>query len=50
MEEYLILQVQLPEPQPLKFYKSCDEFKQRVKNVPLNKLWNINIQEQLVIV
>ena len=36
MEQCLILQAQLPEPQPLKFYKSCDEFKQRVKNVALN--------------
>ena len=30
-------------------YKSFNEFKLRIKRVALNKLWEINIQEQLVI-
>ena len=29
-------------------YISFEEFKQRIKNLALNKLWNIAIQEELV--
>ena len=48
-EEYSFLQAQLPQPQPSSVYKSFDEFKQRINSLALNKLWGINIQEQLVI-
>ena len=48
-EEYSFLQAQLPQPQPSNVYKSFDEFKLRIKCLALNKLWEINIQEQLVI-
>ena len=48
-EEYSFLQAQLPQPQPSNVYKSFDEFKLRIKSLALNKLWEINIQEQLVI-
>ena len=48
-EEYSFLQAQLPQPQPSNAYKSFDEFKLRIKILALNKLWEINIQEQLVI-
>ena len=47
--EYSFLQAQLPQPQPSIVFKSFAEFKLRIKNLPLNKLWEINIQEQLVI-
>ena len=29
-------------------YISIEEFKQRIKNLALNKLWNITIQKELV--
>ena len=48
-EEYSFLQGQLPQPQPSNVYKSFDQFKFRTKSLALNKLWEINIQEQLVI-
>ena len=48
-EKYSFLQAQLPQPQPSNVYKSFDEFKLRIKSLALNKLWEINIQEQLVI-
>ena len=48
-EEYSFLQAQLSQPQPSNVYKSFDEFKLRIKSLALNKLWEINIQEQLVI-
>ena len=37
--------LQLP---PLSAYISFEEFKQHVKNLALNNLWNIAIQEDLV--
>ena len=37
--------LQLP---PSSAYISFEEFKQRVKNLALNNLWNIAIQEDLV--
>ena len=49
-EEYLFLQAQLSQPQPSNFYKSFDEFKLRIKSLTLNKLWEINIQEQLLVI
>ena len=48
-KEYSFLHAQLPQPQPSNVYKSFDEFKQRLKSLALNKLWEINIQERLVI-
>ena len=48
-EEHSFLQAQLPQPQPSNVYKSFDEFKLCIKSLALNKLWEINIQEQLVI-
>ena len=42
------LQAQLPQPQPSNIYKSFDEFKLRIKSLALNKLWEINIQEQII--
>ena len=48
-EEYSVLQAQLPQPQLSNVYKSFDEFKLPIKSLALNKLWEINIQEQLVI-
>ena len=48
-EEYSFLQAQLPQPQPANVYKSFDQFKLRIKSLALNELWEINIQEQLVI-
>ena len=48
-EEYLFLQAQLPQPQPSNVYNSFDEFKLHIKSLALNKLWEINIQEQPVI-
>ena len=47
-EEYSFLKARLPQPQPSNVYKSFDEFKLRIKILALNKLWEINIQEQLV--
>ena len=49
-EEYSFLQAQLPQPQPSNVYKFFDKFKLRIKSLTLNKLREINIQEQLVIV
>ena len=48
-DEYSFLQAQLPQPQPSNVCKSFDEFKLRIKSLVLNKWWEINIQEQLVI-
>ena len=48
-EEYSFLQAQLPQPQQSNVYKSFDEFKLRIKSLPLNKLWENNIQAQLVV-
>ena len=48
-EEHLALQAQLPQPQPSHFYKSFEDFKQRIKTLVLNKTWSIDIQEDLVI-
>ena len=48
-EEYSFLQAQLPQPQPSNVYKSFDEFKLRIKSIALNRFWEINIQEELVI-
>ena len=48
-EEYSFLQAQLPHPQPSNVYKSFDEFKLRIKSIALNRFWEINIQEELVI-
>ena len=47
-EEYSFLKARLPQPQPSNVYKSFDEFKLRIKILALNKLWEINIQEELV--
>ena len=47
-EEYSFLKARLPQRQPSNVYKSFDEFKLRIKILALNKLWEINIQEQLV--
>ena len=41
-------QEQMPQLTPPKAYISFEEFKQRIKNLALNKLWNIAIQEELV--
>ena len=49
-EEYSFLQAQLPQPQPSNVYKFFDKFKLHIKSLALNKLREINIQEQLVIV
>ena len=49
-EEYSFLQAQLPQPQPSNVYKFFDKFKLRIKSLTLNKLREINVQEQLVIV
>ena len=48
-EECIALQEQLPQPQPSYFHKSFDDFEQRIKTLAVNKSWNIEIQEQLVI-
>ena len=47
-EEYSFLKARLPQPQPSNIYKSFDEFNLRIKILALNKLWEINIQEELV--
>ena len=47
-EEYALSQEQMPQLPPPKAYISFEEFKQRIKNLALNKLWNITIQEELV--
>ena len=44
-EEFALSQEQLPPPW---VYFSFEEFKQRIKNLSLNKFWNIAIQEDLV--
>ena len=49
-EKYSFLQAQLPQPQPSNVYKFFDKFKLHIKSLALNKLREINIQEQLVIV
>ena len=38
----------MPQLPPPKAYISFEEFKQRIKNLALNKFWNIAIQEDLV--
>ena len=48
-EQYALAQEQMSQLPPPKTYISFEEFKQRIKNVALNKLWNIAIQEDLVI-
>ena len=47
-EEYGLSQEQMPQLLPPKAYISFEEFKQRIKNLVLNKFWNIAIQEDLV--
>ena len=47
-EEHALLQEQMLQLPPSSAYISFEEFKQRVKNLPLNNLWNIAIQEDLV--
>ena len=47
-EKYSFLQAQLPQPQPSNVYKSFGGFKLRIKGLALNKLWKIDIQEQIV--
>ena len=47
-EEHALLQEQMLQLPPSSAYISFGEFKQRVKNLPLNNLWNIAIQEDLV--
>ena len=45
-EEYELLQEQMPQlPRP-SAYTSFEEFKQHIKNLALNKLWNISIREE----
>ena len=48
-EKYSFLQAQPPQLQQSNVYKSFDEFKLRIKSLPLNKLWENNIQAQLVV-
>ena len=47
-EEYGLSQEQMPQLLPPKAYISFEEFKQRIKNLVLNKFWNIAVQEDLV--
>ena len=47
-EEYSLSQEQVPQLPPPKAYISFEEFKQCIKNLALNKFWNIAIQEDLV--
>ena len=57
MQLIIVLQVLLQKeknihfykPQPSNVYKSFHEFKLCTKTLALNKLWELNIQEQLVI-
>ena len=44
-EEYALLQEQMPQLPPPSGYISFKEFKQHIKSLALNKLWNIAIQE-----
>ena len=47
-EEYASSQEQMHQLPPPKAYISFEEFKQRIKNLTLNKFWNIAIQKDLV--
>ena len=47
-EEYALSQEQMPQLPPAKTYISFEECKQRIKNLALNKFWNIVIQKDLV--
>ena len=47
-KEYALLQEQMPQLPPPSAYISFEEFKLRIKNLALNKLWNIAIKEKLV--
>ena len=47
-EEYALLQEQRPQLSPPSGYISFEEFKQHIKSLALNKLWNIAIQKELV--
>ena len=47
-EEYALSQEQMPQLVPSKAYISFEEFELRIKNLALNKFWNIAIQEYLV--
>ena len=47
-EEHALLQEQMPWLPPTNAYISLEELKQSIKNLALNKLWNIAIQEELV--
>ena len=49
-EEYTLLQEQMPQLPPPSAHISFEEFKQRIKYIALNKLWNIAIQQELVTV
>ena len=49
-EEYALLQEQMSQLPPPSAYISLEEFKQRIKHITLNKLWNIPIEQELVTV
>ena len=49
-EEYALLQEQMSQLPPPSAYISFEEFKQRIKHITLNKLWNIPIEQELVTV
>ena len=48
-KEYSFLEAHLQQSQSPNVYKSFNQFELRIESLALNKLWQINIQEQLII-